>query len=475
MIKIGLKLLILVCYSLSLSSIKAQNTQKRILSLDDCIRLISENNLTLKGLDLNIESSLTNVQQAKNNQLPTIDFNLNYGLAVGRTIDPFSNDYINQQLRFSNTGLGIDAMVFNGFRLKKLINQNEQIALVAELDKKAAVNDITLNVTLQYFQILRSKELLALARTRETTTTKQLKRLKSIYEEGIGNPAAYFDLKSQLASDQLNKLDAQLSIKVQIAQLATWLNIDPNTIDDIRLVDDQGLLEKYPYSVEDVFQRSINNFPSVQSATVQKESDLLELDIIKSRYHPTISLFAGLNSNFSSNANTFTNIGSEVNETGNFVRFDNQDIPVLKNESIFSSQKINYFNQIVNNLSSAIGVSLNIPIFDRKQKKSQLALQKIVVDQSELNKNIVETDLRESIQIAYQQMLSSFDRIQILSKQVEALEESFRVNEIRFESGVSNVVEYLESKNNLETARINLINSRYEYRLRVKVLEFFRS
>tara|TARA_R110002050_G_scaffold268550_1_gene410681 strand:+ start:27189 stop:27410 length:222 start_codon:yes stop_codon:yes gene_type:complete len=71
-------------------------------------------------------------------------------------------------------------------------------------------------------------------------------------------------------------------------------------------------------------------------------------------------------------------------------------------------------------------------------------------------------------------MKSAFERYQILQNQVTALEESFRINEVRFNNGVSNIVTYLTSKNNLDSAKLNLNNTKYEYLLRVKILDYYR-
>ena len=61
-----------------------------------------------------------------------------------------------------------------------------------------------------------------------------------------------------------------------------------------------------------------------------------------------------------------------------------------------------------------------------------------------------------------------------LQKQVEAYQESYRINEIRFKNGVSNFLNYVTSKNNLDNAKVNLANTKYEYLLRVKVLDYYR-
>jgi outer membrane protein len=52
--------------------------------------------------------------------------------------------------------------------------------------------------------------------------------------------------------------------------------------------------------------------------------------------------------------------------------------------------------------------------------------------------------------------------------------ESFRANEIRFNTGVINSFEYLSSKNNLDRATQNLTQVRYEYIFRTKILDYYQ-
>ena len=71
-------------------------------------------------------------------------------------------------------------------------------------------------------------------------------------------------------------------------------------------------------------------------------------------------------------------------------------------------------------------------------------------------------------------MEASFERYQVLKNQVVAYEESFRVNEVRFNNGVSNILDYITSKNNMDISKLNLSQIKYEYLLRVRVLEYYR-
>ena len=71
-------------------------------------------------------------------------------------------------------------------------------------------------------------------------------------------------------------------------------------------------------------------------------------------------------------------------------------------------------------------------------------------------------------------MISAFEGYKILLEQVNAYTESFRAAEIRFNAGVGNSVDYLTAKNNLDRANINLINAKYDYVLRTKILDYYK-
>ena len=100
--------------------------------------------------------------------------------------------------------------------------------------------------------------------------------------------------------------------------------------------------------------------------------------------------------------------------------------------------------------------------------------RKIQLQEAEIALENAALQLQEAIQQSYNSMEAALQRYNILLEQVEAYEESFRINEIRFNNGVSNIVEYTISKNNLDNARINLANARYESVLRSKILDYYR-
>ena len=71
-------------------------------------------------------------------------------------------------------------------------------------------------------------------------------------------------------------------------------------------------------------------------------------------------------------------------------------------------------------------------------------------------------------------MAAAYKRYLALKEQNDAYAESLRINEIRFNNGVDNSVSFIISKNNLENALINLNNVKYEFVLRMKLLDYFK-
>lgn len=122
-----------------------------------------------------------------------------------------------------------------------------------------------------------------------------------------------------------------------------------------------------------------------------------------------------------------------------------------------------------------IGLSLNVPLFNGFRAKNNVALEKINSKEQEIALQQLKLNLHQIIEQAFISMQTAKGRIAILENQVKAYEESFRINRVQFEKGVSNSTAYLVSKNNLDSARINLTNVNYTYTFRLKVLGYYQN
>ena len=442
------------------------------LNLEESIRIALNNNLELQGAELGAKRANINFKRSRNSVLPDLNGSYNIGLSNGRSIDPFTNAYINRELTFSNAGLALDAVIFNGFNLLNRIRQSKLNLQASQLEVEEAKQNLILDVTLGYLSVLNNRDLVQLAQNRLETTAEQVNRLQTLYTEEVGNPADFTDIQGQAAVDRTGVIQAQNSLQASLLNLEQLLNVTYDVEPEgIQLILD---LEPYSYSAEQVFEDALGSLPTFKSRELRVEAARKGVHVARSLYIPEISLFGQLNTNYSSAAQIFIETGTTTVETGNFVTIDNQQIPVFANETLFTEEAITYNDQFTNNLNSAVGLSVRMPIFNGFEAKNNVALEKISLQESIIEMENTRLQLKQSIEQAHNDMQAAYKRYHILQEQVIAFEESFRINEIRFNSGVSTIVEYTISKNNLDNARINLANAKYEYLLRVKVLDYYR-
>ena len=400
--------------------------------------------------------------------------NYNLGINNGRSIDPFTNSYINQELTFSNAGLSLDATIFNGFRIKNEIKQSRFNMQAFEMEIEEAKQNLTLEVTLLYIQILNNRDLLELSKARLTTTESQLKRFESQYNNGLGNPADFTDMQGQYAREQTGIITAENNLKSAVLNLVKLLSIDVDSENRFETIFEIINTEKYQISADDIYNDALENLATFKSKQLLIDAAKTGIKIARSNYFPEVSLFGQLNTNYSSIAQLFIQTGTSTIETGDFVAINGQDQAVLRNETQFESSKINYKDQFDNNLYSVVGISVRVPLFNGFRAKNNVRIKKIQHEEAQVNLKQTKFIFKQSIKEAYNNMESSFKRYHALKNQVTAYEESFRVNEVRLNNGVSNMLEYITSKNNMETSKLTLNQTKYEYLLRIKILDYYR-
>lgn len=465
------KFIYLLLFSLPILAF-SQNEERTVRTLEECIDLALKNNLELKQSELAEKTSDIYLRQNKNALLPTINGNYNLGISNGRSIDPFTNAFVNERLTFSNAGLGLDATVFNGFRLINTWKQAKLNLEAAEMQTQSSKQSLILNVTLSYLKVLNAMDLIKLAKARVETTRGQLDRLKTLYEEETGNPAEYRDLEGQMASDESNLADSKNNLETEIIMLNTLINAEEEIIP--ASLDQKLDIERYNYTSYEVYLQALQVFPSVKASGLKLKAAEKGVSVARSQFIPEISFFANLNTNYSSAARLFNETGTRIVETGDFVTIENHDFQVLTEQSDFTNDEISYQDQFDNNLNSSVGIALTVPIFNGFRAKNNVALERIKEEEAQIALEKTKLELQQSVKQSYNTMQTAFQRYRLLQEQVAAYKESFRINEIRFNNGVSNSVEYIISKNNLENAQISLFNVGYEYLLRVKVLEYYR-
>src|SRR5690606_35356859 len=108
------------------------------LSLQEAIDLGINNNLDVNQSDFDMQKQNIALKQTKAFMLPDLNANANHGINQGRSIDPFTNSYINQNVNYASYGASTSVLLFNGSSLQNRIKQNSLAYDAAKMEWQQA-------------------------------------------------------------------------------------------------------------------------------------------------------------------------------------------------------------------------------------------------------------------------------------------------------------------------------------------------
>ena len=139
------------------------------------------------------------------------------------------------------------------------------------------------------------------------------------------------------------------------------------------------------------------------------------------------------------------------------------------------SQEITPFSdQVDDNLNKMAGFFLTVPIFNGLQNKTNISRAKIQIQNSQLNLELQKNNLQKSIQQSYADAVAALKKYNATKKVVEAVELSFKYTEQKYEVNLINATDYSDAVTKLIRAKSDLIQAKYDFVFKVKVLDFYQ-
>lgn len=468
-----MKKCIFIISILLIQQLKAQKNTTP-LSLQNCIETAINYNLQVRQAAYQLATDKAGLVQAKAARLPSINGNIAHGINQGRSIDPFTNSYVNSEITQANYGINSSITLWNGSAINHSIRQNQLNVAASEMSWQQEKDNVTINVILAYLQVLSNKEQLGIAEKQVAVTKGQVDRLMVLNNSGAIAPATLYDMQGQLGGDQLSLLAIKNSLENAKITLAQLLNLPYSPDMELEPLETTGNPVLYSTGADEIFKTASQQLAMIKAAELRQQSAHKNVLTSRALMMPTLSLNGGLGTNYSSVASRQLLLGTADVATPQYVTVNNNKIPVFAPQSNFSSQKISYGDQWKNNFNSSISINLQIPILNRMQAKTRIRQAQITEQRAAYETESVKTQVHRAIDQAYINMQTSFERYKTLEKQVEDFTTSFKAAEVRFNAGVNTVVEYMLAKNNVDRANANFVAAKYDYILRIKLLDFYQ-
>ncbi len=458
------------------SKLDAAGITKQPLNLEQCIDYALKNNIQIKQSEVNTELADINLVQSQMSLLPAINGNMSHTYNFGRTIDRFTNQFASQQVLSQNLGVSADYTIFNGLQTLNTIHQNRYLYLSNKYSVDKMKNDVALNVATAYLQILYNMEAVENARNQIGITSAQSERAKKLVDAGSVARGSYLDIMAQLATEELNLTNAENQLNISYLGLAQLLNLP--SAQGLRIikpeinVEGQSLLAAS--DANQIYTTALGILPEIKSADYNMKSAEKGLDVAWGGMSPRLSLSAFYGTGYSGLAQRIKTYPEFLGYTPNGdITTDNEKVltPQLSNPVY---EKTPFMTQYNENINKSVGFYLTIPIFNRFQVRSAIGRARMQVLSAELQIESTKLQIQKNVQQALADANAGLKKYYASTKAVEAIAESFKYTEQKFNVGIVNTNDYNDSKNKLIKAQSDLLQAKYEYLFKTKVLDFYQ-
>lgn len=412
-------------------------------SLRQCISYALEHNITVKQQDVTRQQREIDLSTAKNSRLPDLNGSASQNWSFGRGLTS-ENTYSNTNTSSTSFSLGTSVPLFSGLKIPRTIELNKLNLEAATADMEKARNDISVQVAQAYVQILYDMEMCDVAQRQISIDSLQVVRLKEMYNNGKASGVDVAQQEATLAQSRLTYTQADNDCRLAVLALTQLLELpSPEGFAIIR--PDAGVIDPsagaVPPSPDEIYQEAITFKPEIKAELYRLKGSEMNIKIAQSALLPTLSFNAGIGSNY------YKTSGFDAESFG---------------------------RQLRNNFSQYIGLSLNVPIFNRFATRNSIRSAKLQRETQQLQLDNVKKTLYKEIQQAYYNTIAARAKYESSMEASRSNKAAFDLMSAKYEYGKANITEFNEAKNNWLKAESDLVIAKYEYVYDTSLIDFYR-
>lgn len=447
--------------------------QDKRWTLQECINYAQQNSLAIRQARNTVRITELDLQQSRMNRLPNLSASVSAGNQFGRTIDPTTNEFNNRTIGFNSYNVNLNMTLFAGNRINNAINQSKIDLKAAQLDAEFQSDNLALQIANAYLSILLSEEQLELTRQQLALSREQLDQTDKLIRAGALPENARFDFLAQIARDEQAIVEAENQVAINYLNLKQLMELDPSEeLDIIRpqiVVPTDADPDQYRFS--ELYVSALGTQANIEAADKRLESAEIGVDLARAGFMPTLNIFGGLNTNFSTAAQRFTFMPGT---NAQMVTINGEDVLLEIPTSIPMSENFPYIDQLEENFGQSFGASLQIPIYSNHRNKINIEQARLNVINQELQGLQVRQNLKTDIQRAIADARASQRSLRAAEVAVDAAQLAFDNAERQYELGAINSLDYTTARNNLDRANIELLRARYSYIFNIKRVDFYQ-
>ncbi len=418
--------------SLFFNCLTAQDTLR--LTLEECLQYAEAHNFSIQSANINISTSELNLKQAKLNIAPTVSATATQNVNFG--------NYEKSVGWGGNYGINAGMTLFNGLSNANKIKQSKLGVEQSQLQLESNKNYIRISVIQAFLAVMMNEELLNYQQQVLNSSNEQVEQGKQRLEVGQILESDYKMLQAQYTSDLYNIENTKNNIQSNYLTLKNLLSIDPATNLSIVSPDSATLFKNLDLpSLQGLIERSTNYLPELKMSENDITSAEYDVKIQKANYYPTLTANAGISTGY---------IGSNL-----------------------TSPNTGWGTQLWHGLGENIGLSLNIPIYQRGSVRNSVKMAEYRVAQLELEQKETEYQVNQDLQKSYLDVTSAQNDFIAAEAKTDAYLANYKTYNMRFKYGSVTAVDLIQQQTNFLNQLNNYMQAKYSYVLRRKILDVY--
>ncbi len=415
-------------------------------SLQECIAYALQNNISLQKSSLNRINAKEDILLSKAQLLPSLSASTsqmaNYTpwVSSGISGDGYARGSVDKVYYNGSYGVNANWTVWNGNRNTNSIKLNKLVEQKAAIDSATTANSIQEKIAQLYVQILYSTEAIKVNKESLESSRQNEERGKEMLKVGKMSKADLAQLTAQRAQDEYNVINAESSTRNFKRQLKQLLQITDEEEFEVTstISTDEMAMQLIP-SLNDVYTSALNSRPEIKAYQNAIDQSNLQIKIAKAQNLPTVGVNASVGTNTTS---------MNDNKWG---------------------------EQLKTNFNAGAGVSVSIPIFDQRSKKTALNKANIQKENALLDLKNEQTNLWATIEEYWLQATTNQNRFRSAQESTKSAKESYELLSEQFKLGLKNIVELRNGKDKLLQAEQNELESKYMTILNIDMLKFYQN
>lgn len=462
-------------FILILFGLKVNAQEQQAWTLQECIEHAMEHNISIKQSELDLEIAEIDKNMAIGNYLPGINGFATNSWNTGLTQNVTTGVLQNQTTRNFSAGVTLDLTLFSGLRNLRQLQRAKLSGLAAQYSLEQMQDDIALFVANSYLQVLVNKETLKVLEEQHLVTLDQLDRTQKLVDQGVAPQGDLLQIKALSAEEEQQIITAENAVHLSLVSLAQTLLIEDYENFDIAEreyeVRPNAIMSR---SVDEIIKFAMEERAEVKIAEKNVELAQKDVQISRAAYYPTLSGFFNYNTR-ESGAERITQGEIDPDFPSRPIGYveSTGEVVVAPNFKVNTLPPLPFFEQLYMFDGISYGFQLNVPIFNGLSTRNTVKRQKVNVMRAEYQLEQAKLDLESNVYQAFVDAKGAAKAYDAAKVALEAQQLAFKYAQERYDVGLTNAFELRQAQFELTNSESKLIQAKYDYIFKVKVLELY--